>query len=225
MPDTVAETLVGGAPVSMGILSKALTFAPRLVAADGGADRILAAGLRPARVVGDMDSLSKAAREAFRDVLDPISEQDSTDFAKAIRTSRAPLVIGVGFIGARIDHFLACLSELARRTGGPACILLGEDDCLCILPTDACLDLPVGTRVSLWPLGRVQGRSTGLQWPIDGLTLEPAGRIGTSNRTAAPRVTLCCSGAPMALILPSDCVSAMLDMMEFGPRGAQTGNV
>ncbi len=213
------ETLVGGAPVAKDTLDRALHHAPRLVAVDGGADHVLAVGRIPTRVVGDMDSLSDAARAVFADVLQPIAEQDSTDFAKALRTSDAPWSIGVGFIGARVDHFLACLTELARRRAAAPCILLGEEDCVCVLPSRAMLSLPVGTRLSLWPMGPVTGRSTGLEWPIDGLDFGPATRVGTSNRTVAPLVTLACDGGPMILILPSGALDAMLHMLEIGPRG------
>ncbi len=224
-PESTPETVVGGAPVSSSVLSKALTLAPRLVAADGGADTVLAAGLRPARVIGDMDSASEDARAAFADVLLPIAEQDSTDFAKVLRVSRAPWTIAVGFIGARVDHFLACLSELARRRDRAPCILLGEEDCVCILPRTAHLTLRVGARVSLWPLGPATGTSTGLEWPIDGVQFAPDHRVGTSNRAAAGDIALTTEGAAMALILDADALPAMLEMLKIDPRSPAAGGV
>ncbi|MDB2407588.1 thiamine diphosphokinase [Jannaschia sp.] len=214
--DSLAETIVGGAPVSTGVLNRALMLAPRLAAADGGADTVLAAGLRPARVVGDMDSLSPTARTAFTPVLNEIAEQDSTDFAKALRTSDAPWTVGVGFLGARLDHTLACLTELARSRA--RCVLLGEEDCVCILPPHLTLHLPVGSRVSLWPLGRACGRSTGLHWPVDGIEMAPASRVGTSNHSDAPDITLAFDGAPVALLLAADAIEALLEGLDFRPR-------
>ncbi|TFL19835.1 thiamine diphosphokinase [Jannaschia formosa] len=200
----------------MPILNKALTLAPRLAAADGGADTLLAAGLRPDRVVGDMDSISPAARAEFAEVMHPVAEQDSTDFAKALRSSEAPWTLGVGFLGARIDHTLACLSEMAR--GRARCVLLGEADCVCILPPRLSLCLPLGSRVSLWPLGPAEGRSTGLEWPVDGIAMAPDGRIGTSNRSISPEVTLRFEGAPVALLLPSDAIAPLLEALGFRSR-------
>lgn len=210
------ETLVGAAPVSTRILNRALTLAPALAAADGGADSLLAAGLAPDRVVGDMDSLSEAARRAFADRLHPVTEQDSTDFAKALRTSRAPWTLAVGFLGARLDHTLAVLSELARSRA--RCVLLSESDCVCILPQSLTVALPVGSRVSLWPLGPARGRSTGLHWPVDGIEMAPDGRVGTSNRSTRPEITLAFEGAPVALLLEARAVGAMLDALDFRPR-------
>ncbi|SFJ04818.1 thiamine diphosphokinase [Jannaschia pohangensis] len=213
--DTIPQTLVGGVPVSRTTLDEALSHAPRLIAADGGADTALAFDLVPDLVIGDLDSISAAAREAFSDRLCHLAEQDSTDFAKALRTCPASLTIGVGFIGARVDHFLANLTEIARN--GANCILLGDDDCLCVCLDDMQLDLEAGTRVSLWPLGPVTGTSTGLRWPIDGIAMSPTTRVGTSNEALGP-VTLTLSGGPMVLILPATALTVLLKSLDSAPR-------
>ncbi|WP_109564818.1 thiamine diphosphokinase [Jannaschia seohaensis] len=207
----------------MAILKRALTLAPRLAAADGGADAVLAAGLRPDRVVGDMDSLSPEARAAFADVLHPIAEQDSTDFGKALRTSTAPWMLGVGFLGARLDHTLACLTELAVSRA--PCVLLSGSDCVCILPPRLRLDLPLGSRVSLWPLGPARGRSIGLNWPVDGLEMAPYGRVGTSNRSNAPRIEIAFEGAPVALLLDQNVLESLLVGLGFHPRPEGEGGL
>ena len=217
--EALAQTLVGGAPVAPATLAAALRWAPRLVAADGGADAVLAAGLVPDLVVGDLDSISDAARAAFADRLLHLPGQDDTDFEKALRASPASLTIAVGFLGARVDHFLACLSVLAR-TGAP-CLLLGAHDCVFVAPPGAplALDLAPGTRVSLWPLGPATGRGSGLRWPVDGIAMAPGDRVGTSNAATGP-VRLAFDGAPMAVILPADALEAAL-AAAAPPRGAE----
>lgn len=195
-----AVTLIGGAPVSRADLQVALALAPVIAAADSGADTALGFGLVPQAVWGDFDSISDQARQAIPAAnLHPIAEQDSTDFEKCLSRIRAPLVIGLGFCGARQDHFLAALSTLARRIGPPV-ILLAADDIITLAPPRIALDLAPDTRLSLFPMGPATGRSTGLIWPIDGLEFAPGGRIGTSNRATGP-VTLQIDG-PMLLILP-----------------------
>ena len=52
--------------------------------------------------------------------LHPIPEQDSTDFDKCLRHIAAPLVLGVGFLGGRVDHELAAFSTLVTRCDRPA---------------------------------------------------------------------------------------------------------
>ncbi len=204
------------------MLDAALARAPRLVAADGGANALHAAGLVPEAVIGDLDSISAAARAAFADRLVHLAGQDDTDFEKAMAHDPAPMTIAVGFLGARVDHFLACLSALAR-TGAP-CILLGEEDCVFVSPPDLALDLAVGDRVSLWPLGPVEGCSTGLEWPIDGIAMAPGGRVGTSNRATGPvRATF--RGGAMAVIVPARALDAALAALAAPPRGRGPGSL
>ena len=180
-----AVTLVGGGPVTARQLALARSFAPRIVGADGGADRILRLGALPDAVIGDMDSISAGARARLQGRLFPIAEQDSTDFDKALRSIKAPFVLGLGFAGARIDHGLAVLNGLVRQ-GDRRCLILGPQDVTFLCPPKLALDLPRGTRLSLFPMGPVQGTSTGLRWPIDGIRFAPGGMIGTSNEVSGP---------------------------------------
>lgn len=200
-------TLIGGAPLDRGDLELALGLAPTIAAADSGADAALEHGLMPQAVWGDFDSISPAARAAIAPAkLHHVTEQDSTDFEKCLSRIDAPLVLAVGFSGARQDHFLAALGTLARRIG-PPCILIAGKDVITLAPPEIALDLPHGTRLSLFPMGPARGTSQGLKWPIRGLDFAPAGRLGTSNQTTGP-VRLNIQG-PMLLILPR----AQLDIL------------
>ena len=177
-----AVTLVGGGEIGADDIALALALAPILHAADSGAGAALAAGHMPDLVVGDFDSIAPA--DASR--IPParrhhVAEQDSTDFEKALGLARAPFVIAVGFLGERVDHQLAVLNTLVRHVGPPV-VVLGRRDVIFHLPSRVTLPLEPGERVSLFPLAQVRARSTGLEWPLDGLTLAPDGRVGTSNR-------------------------------------------
>ncbi|WP_300516259.1 thiamine diphosphokinase [Aliiroseovarius sp.] len=186
LPFCESITLVGGGDVSRSTLEEALIHAPNLVAADGGADRALALGHDPLRVVGDMDSVSEAARAHLgAERFQQIEEQDSTDFDKALRSVGASLVIGVGFLGRRLDHELACLNSLVRHADRP-CVLLGEKDLCFHLPGELALELPVGMRLSLFPMAGLEARAEGLRWSFDALTMAPWDKIGTSNEVAGP---------------------------------------
>jgi thiamine pyrophosphokinase len=171
------------------------------VAADGGAGAALAAGLMPEAVIGDFDSLSDAVRDSLPpERLHQVGEQDSTDFDKALRSIAAPAVLAVGFLGARVDHQLAAFNTLVQGHDSP-CVLIGETEVIFHL-TDA-VELPTqaGDVVSLFPMQDVQGRSAGLEWPIDGLQMSPMGRIGTSNRAVGP-MRLAPEGAGLLVIVP-----------------------
>lgn len=193
-------TLVGGGPVSAAQLAMARALAPRIVGVDSGADRLLRLGVSPEAVIGDMDSLSRGAKQQLADRLFPIAEQDSTDFDKALRSVAAPFTLCLGFQGARIDHGLAVLTSLVRHAGRRA-FVLGPRDLAFLAPPDLQLDLPRGSRLSLYPMGPVSGTSTGLRWPINGLHFAPDGQIGTSNQVTGP-VRLTFDAPRMLVILP-----------------------
>ena len=69
-------TLIGGAQSGNDEISTAIRLAPRIVAADGGAAHVIAAGYRPERVIGDLDSLSDDLRVSLADVVEQVSEQE-----------------------------------------------------------------------------------------------------------------------------------------------------
>ncbi len=195
-------TLVGGGPVSQAILTQSIALAPCVVAADGGADHCLRAGVMPQAVIGDFDSLSAGARAAIDPArLHHLAEQESTDFDKALRSIQAPFVLALGFAGARIDHGLAVFNALVRH-GRRACIVVGPRDVVFHAPASLRLAMRVGDRLSLFPMGHVTGRSTGLAWPIEGIRFAPDGAIGTSNRVAATNVEMMFDGPGMLVIVP-----------------------
>ncbi len=174
-------TVIGGGDCSRATLEEALSRAPRLIAADGGAARALGWGLRPELVIGDMDSLTPDLAATFPpERICRIAEQDSTDFAKVLRVISAPLILAVGFLGRRLDHTLAALNALVRHEGSPV-LLLGEHDLCLHVPGQIGLDLPAGSRLSLFALAPVRAQGTGLVWPLEGLGMHPGGQIGTSN--------------------------------------------
>ena len=190
-------------------IREALALAPILVAADGAAANALALGILPRAVIGDFDSIDDAIRAKVpEDRLFPVTEQDSTDFEKCLREIDAPLVLAVGCTGARIDHELATYSALFTPDRAP-CIVIGDVDICFAAPPDLTLDLPVGSRLSLFPMAPVTGRSQGLRWPIEGLSFAPTGRVGTSNAVTGP-VSLSFDAPGMLVILPRAALAAAM---------------
>lgn len=202
-------TLIGGASVTKTRIERARALAPQVVAADSGADAALANGVEPAAVIGDFDSISDAAQRALPPAaLHRIAEQDSTDFEKCLRNIRAPLVVGIGFSGDRLDHALAAYNTLVRFPGR-RCILLGAEELVFLAPPSISLDLTADTRVSLFPMGAVEGVSDGLEWPINGLNFAPDGRVGTSN-IAIGTVHMSFTAPKMLVILPEHALETVV---------------
>ncbi len=201
--------LFGGGQIGPEDLNLALNRVKRVVAADGGAAILIESGHMPEAVIGDFDSLEQRYRDQIPlRHLFPVREQDSTDFDKALRHIQAPVVLGVGFLGARVDHQLAAFNTLVRLQDR-SCVLLGAHEVVFHAPPQIALSLDPGQIVSLFPLRRVTGRSRGLEWPIDGLVLEPDGRVGTSNR-AVSDVELQVDGPGLLVIVPRAALNTVM---------------
>jgi len=207
-PRIVSETglicLIGGGAVDFEAVQDLVARGAILVAADGGADHARALGLRPVAVIGDMDSISPETRDQFGDLLHHIPEQDSTDFEKSLRVLDVAGIIGFGFLGPRADHGLAAMQALARHQGAPV-ILQSAQDVVFHLPAhrEMAFELPPETRVSLFPFASVACAAEGLRWPLDGLTFDPMGQIGTSNKATGGALRLMAKGAGLLAILPA----------------------
>ncbi|GFE65927.1 thiamine diphosphokinase [Litoreibacter roseus] len=202
-------TLLGGAPTQSCHVQQVIDIAPILVAADGGADTALKAGHTPRAVIGDMDSISPDAKLKIpSEALHFIAEQDSTDFEKCLRRITAPLILAVGFTGARLDHELAVCTALVRHPE-QTCVLVGDTDICFLAPLTFEIDLPMGTRFSLFPMGQVKGQGEGLKYDITGLSFAPWSQIGTSNETTG-LVKLSFDQRFMLVLLPRAYLGAVI---------------
>jgi thiamine pyrophosphokinase len=210
-------TLVGAGPVAARQLAAALVLAPEAIAADGGGAVPLPDGQRFRAAIGDMDSLDVAAAlRAAGAAVYKIGEQETTDLEKCLYSVEAPLFIGVGFLGGRLDHELAAMNALAKHPGR-AVVLVGEADVCFLCPPELSLELPAGTRVSFFPMAPVRGRvSEGLRWSVAGLELRPDGAIGTSNQALGGPVRVGFDAPQVLVILPGTLLAPVAALL----RGA-----
>lgn len=183
--------IVGGGTVDLHLLHELAARGAHLVGADGGGDVIRAAGLVPEAIIGDFDSLADPAGWDARTTLLHIAEQESTDFEKALYSTTAPVTIGLGMTGRRFDHSLAALDALARHAPRRPIILVDESDVALGLAGPFDFTVEPGTRVSVHPLTATHfAASSGLKYPLDGLTLAPGVRTGTSNEASAAHFSI-----------------------------------
>jgi len=204
--------LVGASPVP---IDRALANLPNdwpLIAADGGASTVLELGRVPEAIIGDMDSLSSAVN-----IPDGVSTlhlrgQDDTDFEKCLARIDAPLIVGLGFLEARLDHSLAAIHTLMRLPHDRPVLLVGTTDILLRVQGNFAASMPAGTRLSVWPLGQQPFHaSTGLRWPLDGLAMAPGQLIGTSNEVTDPDISItAATGDGYAVITPLEMLPRML---------------
>ncbi|KQI71280.1 thiamine pyrophosphokinase [Loktanella sp. 5RATIMAR09] len=196
-----AICLVGGAPIAEDTIAAVFTFVNSYVGVDGGADHLLAADVTPAAVIGDLDSLSDKARATFARQLNHIAEQSTTDFEKALSRVSAPVVLGVGFTGGRLDHALSVLNVLARYVE-QAVLLVDAHEVSFVAPVGrVAFTLTRGTRISLMPLGHATVTFSGVRWPFSQTRMTPDGFTSPSNEALGGAVTVETDG-PVLVTLP-----------------------
>ena len=201
----VPTVLFGASPIGPSVLdvTKKLKSWP-VLAADGGINAAINAGLLPQMVIGDMDSVVDLDQLPVSVRQIRLSGQGDTDFEKCLRLIKAPLIVGVGFLDGRLDHSLAAFDAMARLDHDRPVLLAGSNDVVLRLQGNIELLLDRGSRVSVWPLERQHFiRSEGLDWPLDDLTLQMGHRTGTSNRANAKTISITAGkGDGYALIVP-----------------------
>ena len=195
--------IVGGGAVDPALLVELAGRGVPLVGADGGGDAIGDAGLVPAAIIGDLDSLRDRAAWEKRTRVIHMPDQITTDFQKAIRATSAPVTLALGMTGKRLDHTLAALSAVLQYAPVRRLLLVDEVDVALAVVGPIRFEAGVRERVSIHPLLPIRfSHSTGLYYPMDGLRLEPGGLIGTSNEgTGGPVEIVPDDETPWLLIL------------------------
>lgn len=168
-----------------------------LIAADGGANKLLKMGILPEIVIGDLDSVDEDTlfqlTSAEVNIEQYSEDKDETDIELAFHYAvemRPTAILVVGALGGRLDQTLANLSILSDPTLPDIDIRLDdgvEEVFFCRASSGKGGQAEVrgrsGDIVSLIPWrGHVEGVSTeGLQWPLHGETLYPDKSRGISN--------------------------------------------
>jgi thiamine pyrophosphokinase len=143
-----------------------------------------------------------------------LAGQDDTDFEKCLKRIIAPLIVGFGFLDARLDHTLAAIHALTAVPHDRPILLIGTTDMLLRLRGDIAFPAMVGERVSIWPLGPQRfDRSSGLRWSLDGLEMAPGQMIGTSNVATGDVEIIAGEGVGYALIRPVATAASLLSVI------------
>ena len=157
---------------------RALREADVRICCDSAAEALVASGLVPDHIVGDMDSLSSAFRERYAGIITRISEQDDNDLTKAFRLARtlspARITI-VGATGRREDHTLGNVSLLldyARAAACPVEMLTDYGRFTAIFDT-ATLPAVPGQQISIFAFDNtLKIASAGLKYPTDAVVFD-----------------------------------------------------
>jgi thiamine pyrophosphokinase len=184
-----------------------------VIAADGALDHALAAGVRPAGVVGDMDSISAAglewaAKHATIERHDADKDHTDTELALMTAADLNPARLILLGAGDRLDHVLAAIGALGhpRLTSIPVVDAWWDEQWIRVVhaPGATTLELPEGTTLSLLALhGPCTGVTiTGVRWPLQHADLAPLVGVGVSNVSVAELVTVRVSTGVLTIVMP-----------------------
>ena len=190
--------IVAGSTLDGPLDPEALARADLLIAADGGADAIEAAGLLPHLLVGDLDSIGTDTHHAFAEagvetVVFPAAK-DETDSEIALRAAvqrGADTITVYGALGGpRLDHLLGVVLLLtADWLQGVDVRLVDQRQEIYLAGGDRVVAGAVGDLVSLLPLTPVVEdiHTEGLLYPLCGEALRQGAARGVSNELVVPR--------------------------------------
>lgn len=210
----LAAVFLDGEYEDAGYYGRWADAADLVVAADGGARFLAAAGVVPALLVGDFDSLDeealRAAAAGGAEIVRHPVRKDQTDgelaVAEAVRRGAGELVLA-GALGA-LDHVLGHLSVLAHaESGGTPARLVSPALCARVLvaPAAVALDAPPGTRVSLAPLaGEAVVSLYGLDYRLERGRLPADACLGLGNTVKDAAAITVHEGRVAALVFAGD---------------------
>lgn len=173
-----------------------------VLAADGALDHALAAGLTPAGLVGDLDSISPeglawAQHHATIAQHDPDKDATDTELALQVAIDFAPSrIVLLSGGGDRLDHSLAAIGALGHRslTSVPEIDGWWGDQRFHVLhgPGKLTLEVETGATISLLAThGEAGGVTiTGVRWPLDDDDLAAMAGHGVSNEVVDEHVEI-----------------------------------
>ena len=173
----------------------------RIVCCDGAANRFIAAGGRPWRIVGDCDSLSPQLLRDYGSIVRRNPDQETNDQTKAISylASKGFREIAIlGATGLREDHTIGNISLLVDYLSHGIHARAYTDFGVFIPARDTQeFHCPAGTQVSIFNFGATGLSAEGLRYPLRDFT---SWWQGTLNETIAPTFRIHASGPYLIFI-------------------------
>ncbi len=174
-----------------------LLEAELIVCCDGAAEKLVANGLEPGIIIGDLDSVSPALKKRYEKVLVQDSDQETNDLTKAVNwciNAGIKEVTILGATGIREDHTLGNISLLAGYSERIDAVILTDTGSFRVYDRSTTVNSHPGQQVSIFSIDpSLKVTSTGLKYPLNNLTLNSWWR-GTLNESVADRFNLVFKG-------------------------------
>jgi thiamine pyrophosphokinase len=206
MGESEAALLVANAPLRWSPnLAATAAAADPLIAADGGANHLARLGLRPAAVIGDLDSIRGDVRAWLGEksmVHRP--DQDRTDLDKALDYAFDELGVEaltvLAALGGRSDHDVANLGLLARLAMGENLVFAADNQTILAVSGDASLASKPGETWSFWTFDpKVNVTIEGVRWPVRDNALDISTRPSISNEATSHEIRIWTTGGAVVV--------------------------
>lgn len=175
-----------------------------IFAADGAANTLMAEGIKPVQVLGDLDSIHPTVRTICETVL--LFDQQFCDFEKSLTYLEGkgllPAII-VGMNGGYIDHILNNVNVFMQGANlfyAPPIVgftlVAGEQ---------GGWQLPINSKISLFGIPSACITSHGLVWELKQAILQFVGKNSAFNRTLNPKIRLEVHEGQALVLIYSNC--------------------
>jgi thiamine pyrophosphokinase len=170
-----------------------LKAADQLICCDGAADKLIASGMSPHVIVGDMDSVSDEVKDLYASIIIHSDDQESNDLTKAVHyciEKGYPSVSILGATGLREDHTLGNISLMMEYYPRIEVQIISDYGIFLLVSSGEQVQSFIGEKISFFSIdNRVCVSSTGLLYPLKDLRLSNWYRA-TLNEATADRFML-----------------------------------
>ena len=179
--------LANGQYPSHAVPLRHLEEADLIVCCDGATEKLVAHGIEPGIITGDLDSVSPELKRKYKSILVQDSDQETNDLTKAVKwciSQGIKEVVILGATGIREDHTLGNISLLADYNRDVRAVMLTDTGSFHVFTGTVTIDSYPGQQVSLFSIDPdLAVTSQGLRYPLQNLRLTSWWR-GTLNETS-----------------------------------------
>ena len=156
-------------------------------------------------ISGDFDSHSGSDENIYKEKFIYTPDQDKTDFEKSLEILAQKGIEKVdvyGGSGGEMDHFLGNITVAFSFKNELDIIFFDESSTYYFIPKNFVLENVKGKMISLYPFPKAENVFTkGLNWPLDGETLDVQSRIGTRNFAVEDEISVQYSSGEMLIFI------------------------
>jgi thiamine pyrophosphokinase len=184
-----------------------------VIAADGAANRLLAKGIVPDYIIGDLDSITDEVREQVESKSEIILKpsQEKNDFQKILEFSASQQwtnLLICGIHGGQLEHTFNNWSVFIRFARQLNLCIYDENRYAIAIQDSASFEVSIDELISLIPQGKCKLSTQGLKWELNGEYLELGTREGARNRAVSGQIILDVSQGSVLVFLDAQVPNA-----------------